>query len=415
MTANIMNLMMGTQRLQNTPPMENEVNGELFQNLLIKATEEGGDTEGKLPIPHGEEPVLEEVKMTDEEAIATLGGAIFSQVPLEMHTTGSPEKLPEYTMGLRGESGSILMKASEEPSIQALFSEIGQGNEELTRVVLDAIASQQADLKSDDALGVNTGDSKGIPDLIEKTEMPDTNQLLALRRMTLKDQSTSVNSIVEENESIVDRTSAEEATRKSGNTGDGLQNKELNPLEEDQKILEKEAVLHTPGNATAKSSEVHTVHQKDSKISESEIRENLKIAEDAVVRSVETMRDGDKTVMRLKLHPEELGEMELTLSMEQGKITGKLFTDSQEIRQIFQGKLMELQETLKTQNIQVVKLEVATTLSDSGQSFKENQAQHEMRHRSQEMALRGYPSKTERKITFSPAAVNSQEGISILA
>ncbi|MFH5834853.1 flagellar hook-length control protein FliK [Proteiniclasticum sp. C24MP] len=106
-------------------------------------------------------------------------------------------------------------------------------------------------------------------------------------------------------------------------------------------------------------------------------------AAEEIMKTVETIREGDRTTMKVNLHPEEMGKMEITLTMEDGKLSGKILLENREIRQIFTERLDELSNSLK-QNIQIGKFEVG--VGDRGEG---NQQRHQGQRQMQN-PFRGY-------------------------
>lgn len=416
MKTNIMNLMMGTNNIQNSGTVAKEVQGELFSSLLQKAAGlEGTVKDALLDLLEGE-PFLEEEEATYEEAITALVGMIFSKMPEETLLTTTPEKLLKEGVQHLQEAHGTSMNAMEATSVKELLSSLGNGHEALQEKVLDALSMKQMELRSSGEKTAESGLKMQSQDLKGQGNAKETEHLVALRTMVQTEKRRFVSTSVDEMDSAVDSSASETSMEMRIDSGIAIQSPEADPLNEEDEMnsaFKKSSI--NAGIEPVKTQGVKTADGKIVKMAESDIRENLRITEEAMVKSVETMKNGDRTTMKLRLHPEELGEMELTLSMEHGKITGKLLTDSQEIRQIFQGKLLELQETLKNQNIQVIKLEVSANLSESGQNSQGQNHQDEMKRRAQEMTLRGYTQVTEKKSAYSPVALKSQEGISILA
>lgn len=103
------------------------------------------------------------------------------------------------------------------------------------------------------------------------------------------------------------------------------------------------------------------------------IEKNIDKMSTEILKSMDVIREGEISTVKVSLHPKELGDMEIRLTMENGKISGKLILETAELKQLFQGKMQELQDTLKNQNIQVQRLEVSTSMEGhSQQSFNQN-------------------------------------------
>lgn len=106
--------------------------------------------------------------------------------------------------------------------------------------------------------------------------------------------------------------------------------------------------------------------------------ENLEIVTKEILHQMETLTEGNKTIVSVKLHPEEMGEMEISLSMEEGRLTGKIVVGNKEIQQIFTDKLHELNQTLKENRIDVASFEVKVS-PDQNQNQNQEQARHQGR------------------------------------
>lgn len=101
------------------------------------------------------------------------------------------------------------------------------------------------------------------------------------------------------------------------------------------------------------------------------------IAEEPVFQSilsrVETLKEGEQTTMKVKLNPEEWGEVEIVLAFKEGKISGHILAEKAEVRHFFAEKLPELQESLKASQIPVTRLDVGTSLDHSGRGTQQEQ------------------------------------------
>jgi len=146
-------------------------------------------------------------------------------------------------------------------------------------------------------------------------------------------------------------------------------------------------------------------------IPKTDFSQNLEKATDEILRSMETMRDGDKTTMKLKLHPEELGKMEITLIMEEGKLSGKILLDNHEARQLLNQKMDELSETLSRNNVQVAKFEVGIGEKQAGsQARQENGRQMQAQN-----PFKGYLSQRKDETVYQNTVQRTLEGIDLLA
>lgn len=416
MKTNIMNLMMGTKGLENTAGAAMEVDGELFSALLQMVTGQGGIEPEAVFDQSGAEAVEKEENLPLDEAAAALVGMIFSKVPEENLQAKTPENILEESISFLKEVQGNPKDDLEFQQVSNLLGSLETGDKKMYHAVLDILKMKKEELNS----SLEGKEPSGMKSLEvvqqgQKNAM-DTVHEVAFRSILGQGAVQTVSTAVDESADAVESLDNPVSLQMDGALEKIPENPEPSSKKEEGELgdSDKTDILQV-GAEPFPAKEVRLSDGRTVKVTEHEISQNLKITEDAMVKSMETLKNGDKTTMKLRLHPEELGEMELTLSMEHGKITGKLMTESQEIRQIFQGKLLELQESLKAQNIQVVKLEVSTNLSDHNQSFQRQNPQDEMKKRSQEMMLRGYGKITEKKSSYSPVALKSQEGISILA
>ena len=85
---------------------------------------------------------------------------------------------------------------------------------------------------------------------------------------------------------------------------------------------------------------------------------NLEKATEEIMTRVTTLKEGRETTMTLKLYPEDLGEMEISLNLREGKVSGKILIDHKEIRELFMKNMEDLTHTLKENKVQVLKFEV---------------------------------------------------------
>ncbi len=141
--------------------------------------------------------------------------------------------------------------------------------------------------------------------------------------------------------------------------------------------------------------------------------ENLELATKEILHQMETLTDGEKTMVKVRLNPKELGEMEISLSMEEGRLTGKIVVGNKEIQQIFTDKLHELNQTLKENRIDVASFEVKLS---PGEHQNQEQARHQGRRAMDypngfNSQGNGSAQTEERRRPVSP----SERGIDILA
>jgi flagellar hook-length control protein FliK len=138
---------------------------------------------------------------------------------------------------------------------------------------------------------------------------------------------------------------------------------------------------------------------------------NLQIVATEIAHKVETMSDGESTSIRVKLFPKGIGEVEISLSMGEGKLSGKILVENKEIRQMFTDRLNELNQTFKENNINVAKFEVGIGYGQ-GQSQGRQQSQRHVFYQSWKALYTDEIAQFDERKAASKATVR---GINVLA
>lgn len=86
--------------------------------------------------------------------------------------------------------------------------------------------------------------------------------------------------------------------------------------------------------------------------------ENLQKVNDTIIKLMETTKQGNVSEMKVKLYPEELGSVDVTLRMENGKMIAKILVDNEQVKQLFANKINELSNNLEKQNISIDKIQI---------------------------------------------------------
>jgi len=154
---------------------------------------------------------------------------------------------------------------------------------------------------------------------------------------------------------------------------------------EDPKASIPEPKADTYSNT--KPGEFRSVQNAAKQVDKTTGDKNIEIAAKAIVQKMDTMSDGDKSTIKVKLHPQDMGHMEITLKMDDGKVTGKILVENGEVRQIFTERLSDLNQTLKDSNINVAKFEVGIgSGQDMNQGRQQGQRQIYFQNKSAEYA-----------------------------
>jgi len=104
--------------------------------------------------------------------------------------------------------------------------------------------------------------------------------------------------------------------------------------------------------------------------------DNLQKVNDSIIQLMETTTEGNTNVLKVKLYPEDLGVVDVTLRMEEGKLTAKILVDNDYIKGLFTNRVNELNESLVKQNIHLEKINIDLNLnsnSNANSGFDLNQ------------------------------------------
>ena len=145
------------------------------------------------------------------------------------------------------------------------------------------------------------------------------------------------------------------------------------------------------------------------KAAEAHFKENLEMATTKILERVETISEGSRTTMKVKLNPEEMGEMEITLTMEEGKLSGKILLENHDMRQLFSRRMEELSESLKLNSVNVLKFEVGDREAAS-QGKQQGQ-----QNRSLMNQFKGYRKEERTVESYGRKGLSGTEGVNLLA
>ena len=105
--------------------------------------------------------------------------------------------------------------------------------------------------------------------------------------------------------------------------------------------------------------------------------ENVQKLNDTIIQLLETTKEGDTSVLKVKLYPENLGRVDVSVKMEEGKLIANIMVDNEQIKGMFIKSINELSESLLKQNIQMERINIDlkpnTNSNSMNQSFNNNQ------------------------------------------
>lgn len=110
--------------------------------------------------------------------------------------------------------------------------------------------------------------------------------------------------------------------------------------------------------------------------------ENLQNIEDTMIKFMKVSKEGDASLMKVKLYPEELGSIDISLKFQNGKLIADIMVESEKVRAMFLNNSDILNKNLLEQNIPLKNINV--WVNDKFNSFgnfngqgKEGQADQE--------------------------------------
>lgn len=101
-----------------------------------------------------------------------------------------------------------------------------------------------------------------------------------------------------------------------------------------------------------------------------DFRENIESINDKIIEFMDLNRDENS--VRLKLHPEELGYVDLNLKMEEGKLVVKILVENEAARDLFNSNLNQLNNNLLRQDIVLGRVDIELSLNSNNPSANSN-------------------------------------------
>ena len=156
-------------------------------------------------------------------------------------------------------------------------------------------------------------------------------------------------------------------------------------LEKDNSFLEvkTEAKVEIPEDDLGLNPNAHlktgnNIHNPGVELSDIKLSsENTQKLNDTIIQLLETTKEGGTSVLKVKLYPENLGRVDVSVKMEEGKLIANIMVDNEQIKGMFTKSINELSESLLKQNIQMERINIGlktNTVSNSmNQSFNNNQ------------------------------------------
>ncbi|MEW8973761.1 MAG: flagellar hook-length control protein FliK [Tissierellaceae bacterium] len=96
-------------------------------------------------------------------------------------------------------------------------------------------------------------------------------------------------------------------------------------------------------------------------------RENMEIVNHSIMELVESVEEKGTSTIKIKLHPEEFGSVDITLSMDEGKLIAKILVDNDHVKQLFARSMEELNQNLLKQDIHIGDVHVDLNNNSNGE------------------------------------------------
>lgn len=228
-----------------------------------------------------------------------------------------------------------------------------------------------------------------VPQILVETKLPEDKEVISVNDKTLQnpiDLDKNIGNALEKNIKLepnhknisIDNEIMPVVEAKVINIEEMIQTEEVDlskPMDEkvldikkDEAIVENKWINHNL-EANRKVNVTNEIIQQPKVISS----ENIENINNSIIQLMETTTEGNTNVMKVQLYPEELGAVNITLKMEDGKLIAKIFVDDNYVKQLFAGKIEQLNHNLIKQNINVEEIFVelnsnSNPNSESGQN-----------------------------------------------
>ncbi|PKG24936.1 flagellar hook-length control protein FliK, partial [Niallia nealsonii] len=138
-------------------------------------------------------------------------------------------------------------------------------------------------------------------------------------------------------------------------------------------------------------------------VSAHQLREQL----EKVLVNGKFVNNGDNQTFTLRLAPDHLGSIKIEIYQNEGNISAKILTASQEAKDILESHLTSIKHSLGPQNAVVDKLDIAYTPSQQDKTTKDNQQQQQQQQQKEEQSSQQKEQEKQRK-TFLEELLNME-------
>ena len=309
-------------------------------------------------------------ELLNSEAILNTLTDLLSKLEKETKLELSPEDKEIFTEKL-----AAFMKEAKQPKEQL----------ELKADVLEMSAFEsellQTSTKSQQVPATLLKSEESIENELKDTSFTVITEALAMETKQLKDMGSGTDIKLEE--------SLETETQESNQVAEGLG---LNP--EKAEIITK------------------FVNSMQQEIQKNEPQNLL----NQIVNKVEVLVHNNKNEIKMHLSPEALGNLTIKITMEEGAMTAKVFTENYQIKELLESNLNQLRINLGEKGINVSSLEVNVGQQQESFQFQQSQLHQQQRSKLKKLAAVGAMAAAnyveDSAQAVNPYAINSNfEGL----
>lgn len=185
-------------------------------------------------------------------------------------------------------------------------------------------------------------------------------------------------------------------------------------IEKTQKINKKQEYSfnfqHTSYGVESKEKQI----TNNVNITESNNTQNISNITEGIINNIEEINEGEKTILKVKLYPEELGEIKIHIEMEKGQLKGNIIVENHSIKEMLNENLEQLNNILKNNDVHFEKLDVGLANNFNGSTMhNNNNRQSQNWHQNSQNFL--YSNEEDINKINKSSIPNFKNGIDILA
>ncbi|WP_270180459.1 flagellar hook-length control protein FliK [Alkalihalobacillus sp. CinArs1] len=125
-----------------------------------------------------------------------------------------------------------------------------------------------------------------------------------------------------------------------------------------------------------------------------------------LLERMQVMKNGKESQLRIKLSPENLGQLDIRLSTVDGKVTAQIATSTAAAKEMIEGQLHQLRQTFVQQGIQLDKVEV---VQQSTQSLLQDQQSQQQGQRQFGQGNRREKQSGQYEVEENPVVTHEHE------